>query len=57
LYALSLGENYGPEPWFVKSGSDMEARLWTDIAAYYHVGLKNVSAHSIAPMEGHGNLT
>ena len=43
LYALSLWRNYGPEPWFVKSGSDMEARLWTDIAAYYHAGLKNVS--------------
>ena len=24
MYALSLWRNYGPEPWFVKSGSDME---------------------------------
>jgi len=43
LYALSLWRNYGTDPWFVKTGSDMEARLWTDIAAFYHPGLKNVS--------------
>jgi hypothetical protein len=42
LFALSLWRNYGPEPWFVKAGSDMEARLWTDIAAFYHPGLKNI---------------
>jgi hypothetical protein len=43
LFALSLWRNYGPEPWFVQAGSDMEAKLWTDIAAFYHPGLKNVS--------------
>lgn len=43
LYALSLWRNYAPEPWFRQTGSDMERRLWTDIAAFYHPGLKNLS--------------
>ncbi len=42
LYALSLWRNYGPEPWFIYTGGDMEARLWTDIAAFYHADLKNL---------------
>jgi len=43
LYALSLWRNYSTEPWFAEAGSKMETRLWTDIAAFYHPGLKNVS--------------
>jgi len=43
LYALSLWRNYAPEPWFRQTGSDMERRLWSDIAAFYHPGLKNLS--------------
>jgi hypothetical protein len=42
LYALSLWRNYGPVPWFIHAGADMEARLWTDIAAFYHADLKNL---------------
>jgi hypothetical protein len=43
LYALSLWRTYPPEPWFRETGPRMEARLWSEVAAFYNPNLKNIS--------------
>jgi len=43
LYALGLWRAYPPTPLLRELGSEMEALLWTDIAAFYHAGLRNLS--------------
>jgi len=43
FYGLALWRVYGPTPALRKMGTDMEAELWKDVAAYYHAGLKNVA--------------
>lgn len=43
LYALALWRSRAPGRALPELGADMEARLWTDIARYYHAGLRNVA--------------
>jgi len=43
FYGLALWRVYGPTPALRKMGSEMEAELWRDVAAYYHAGLKNIA--------------
>jgi hypothetical protein len=43
LYALALWRAYGPLPILRTLGAEMEALLWTDIARYYHAGLRNLA--------------
>ncbi len=43
LYGLALWRKYGPTPSMRRMGADMEARLWRDIADYYHAGLRNLA--------------
>lgn len=43
LYALALWRSRAPSPRLREFGADMEARLWRDIARYYHAGLRNIA--------------
>ncbi len=43
LYALALWRSHALSPALRELGADMEARLWTDIARFYHAGLRNVA--------------
>jgi hypothetical protein len=41
LYALAAWRMYGSTPLVRQLGAEMEALLWTDIARFYHAGLRN----------------
>lgn len=43
LMALSLWRKYASSKQMQKWGAKMEARLWKDIARFYHAGMKNMS--------------
>ncbi len=43
LYALALWRAYAASPVLRGPGAEMEALLWTDIARYYHAGLRNIA--------------
>ncbi len=43
LYALALWRAYAGSPLLRKLGKEMEGLLWTDIARYYHAGLRNIA--------------
>ncbi len=43
LYALALWRVYATSPLLRELGAEMEAALWTDIARFYHAGLRNLS--------------
>jgi len=43
LYGLALWREYGSTPRMRQIGSEMEAGLWTDIATFYHPGLRNIA--------------
>lgn len=43
LYALALWRTSDSSAVLRELGADMEARLWTDIARYYHAGLGNIA--------------
>jgi hypothetical protein len=43
LYGLALWRDYGSTERMRAIGSEMEARLWEDVAAFYQPGLRNVS--------------
>ncbi len=43
LYALALWRRYGTSSSLRALGAEMEALLWTDIARYYHAGLRNLA--------------
>lgn len=43
LYALSLWRRYGATPHIRAIGSEMEAGLWRDLAAFYNANLRNIS--------------
>ena len=43
LYALALWRRYGTSHSLRSLGAEMEALLWTDIARYYHAGLRNLA--------------
>ena len=43
LYALALWREYSTSPLLRQLGAEMEALLWTDIAQFYHAGLRNLS--------------
>ena len=43
FYGLALWRVYGPTAEIKKMGAEMEADLWTDVAAYYNANLKNVA--------------
>ena len=43
LYALALWREYSMSPLLRQLGAEMEALLWTDIAQFYHAGLRNLS--------------
>jgi len=42
LYALAEWRVYGSVPLLRQLGAEMEALLWTDIAGFYHAGLRNL---------------
>jgi hypothetical protein len=42
IYALALWSSYGATPPMRAMGRRMEARLWREIADYYHPGLRNL---------------
>lgn len=43
LYALALWRSRAPGRALPELGADMEARLWNDIARYYHADLRNIA--------------
>ena len=43
LYALALWRKYSTSALLCQLGAEMEALLWTDIAQFYHAGLRNLS--------------
>lgn len=43
LYGLALWRSYGSTPRIRQLGSEIEATLWTDIAAFYHPDLRNIA--------------
>jgi hypothetical protein len=43
LYGLALWREYGSTVRMRKTGSEMEAGLWSDIAEFYHPGLRNIA--------------
>jgi hypothetical protein len=43
LYALAEWRVYGSTPLLRRLGAEMEALLWTDVARFYHAGLRNLS--------------
>jgi hypothetical protein len=43
IHALALWRAYSTSPVLRGPGAEMEALLWTDIARYYHAGLRNVA--------------
>ena len=43
IYALALWRAYATSPVLRGPGAEMEALLWTDIARYYHAGLRNIA--------------
>ncbi|WP_126602885.1 hypothetical protein [Dictyobacter aurantiacus] len=43
LYALGLWRSYSSSSLLQRLGSDMEARLWRDVALMYHAGMKNMA--------------
>jgi hypothetical protein len=42
VYALAQWRAYAISPLLNELGAEMEALLWTDIARYYHAGLRNI---------------
>jgi hypothetical protein len=42
LYALAEWRMYGSIPLLRQLGAELEAMLWTDIARFYHAGLRNL---------------
>ncbi len=42
LYALALWREHAPSPALRELGAALEGALWTDIARYYHAGLRNL---------------
>jgi hypothetical protein len=43
IFALALWRAYAGSPVLCTLGAEMEAALWTDIAQYYHPGLRNIA--------------
>jgi len=43
LYGLALWREYGSTARMRQTGSEMEAGLWSDIAEFYHPGLRNIA--------------
>jgi|GEM_PF-2010269 len=43
IMALAFWRELGPKADMRRWGADMEARLWRDIGAFYHAGLKNMA--------------
>lgn len=43
IYALALWRGFSGSERLRELGADMEARLWRDIASYYHAGMRNIA--------------
>lgn len=43
LYGLALWRTYGSTPHIRELGAGIEGTLWSDIAAFYHPGLRNIA--------------
>jgi hypothetical protein len=43
LYALALWRSYASAPALRAAGAEMEAALWSDIAQFYHAGMRNLA--------------